>query len=503
MNNYIVKQKDIELLMQSDKELYYKLELLNENMKVIDLIEGYLISDSLSIYADSDVRRTYSCEIFAENSTFNISNNSKIWYGRRIRPYIGIRHIRSNEIVWYLNGTYLFSEAGYSYDETNKTLSLTCLDMMSLLNGSLGGNLDSYKRTITSGTSARSVIISLLEEVGIKKYFIEFNLNNQTLSDFEIPYDMVYNAETNAYTIIKDIVDLYGGTELYFDVYGTFIISPIPTSNNEQIVLNDEIIQPILINEQLNMNFADVYNDIEIFGYTQEPDFYSTDVTYSNGVYHVDVYVSKVDENTGTYVEIKDYSMLDNFDTFSFKLPVSNTISPSYISINNLGNIKIVNESGLPIESNVFAENTDYVFRYRKATLDFLFLGQYQAYARMYISDDRNNVDVNAVIDINNKFSVEKIGHKLKVLNDDSVNNITSDELCKQRCKYELYNSTNRKDNLSLTTISIPWLDVNQLIEFTSNSTGEKDKYIINNISTNYSEMTMSISANKFYAEYI
>ena len=40
MNNYIVKQKDIEILMQSDKELYYKLELLNENMKVVDLIEG-------------------------------------------------------------------------------------------------------------------------------------------------------------------------------------------------------------------------------------------------------------------------------------------------------------------------------------------------------------------------------------------------------------------------------------------------------------------------------
>ena len=201
MNNYIVKQKDIEVLMQSDKELHYKLELLNESMKVIDLIEGNLISDNISISSDSDVRRTYSCEILVENSTFNISSNSKIWYGRRIRPYIGIKHIRSNEIVWYLLGTYLFNEAGYSYDATTKTLSLTCSDMMALLNGSLGGNIDSYKRTITSGTHARSVIISLLEEVGITKYFIEFNLNNNTINDFEIPYDMVYNAGTNIYQI--------------------------------------------------------------------------------------------------------------------------------------------------------------------------------------------------------------------------------------------------------------------------------------------------------------
>lgn len=501
MNNYIVKQKDIELLMQSDKELYYKLELLNEDLKVLDVIEGHLISDSLSISSDSDIRRTYNCEMFAENSTFNISNNSRIWYKRRIRPYLGIKHIRSNEVIWYLNGTYLFSEAGYSYDETNKTLSLTCLDMMALLNGSLGGNLDSYKRTITSGTSARSVIISLLEEVGITKYFIEFKLNNKTLSDFEIPYDMVYNAGINVYTIIKDIVDLYGGTELYFDVYGTFIISPIPTSNNEQVVINDEIIQPILISEQLNVNFTDVYNDIEIFGYTQEPDFYSKNVTYSNGVYYTNVIVYKLDE-TGEYKEL-EYDSIDNFDTFSFKIPTVNVNSNSYININNLGNILIVNESGEPIDKEILNANTDYVFRYRKSTNDFLLLGQYQAYSRMYISDNINNKDKHAVIDVNNKFSVEKIGHKLKVLSDDSVSNITSDELCNQRCKYELYNSTNRKDNLSITTISIPWLDVNQLIEFTPNSTGEKDKYIINNISTNYSEMTMNISANKFYAEYL
>ena len=503
MSNYIVTQKDIELLMQSEKVLFYRLELLNEDMKVIDTIEGNLISDNISINSDSDIRRTYNCEIFVQDSTFHISYDSKIWFGKRIRPYIGIKHMRSLQIQWYLLGTFIFTEAGYSYDETNKTLSLTCNDLMCLLNGSIGGNLNANKRTIPSGSFARSVIISLLEEVGIKKYMIEFNLNNNILSDFEIPYDMVYNAGTNVYTIIKEIIELYGGTEMYFDLYGTFIIDRIPTSNNEQVLLNDEIIQPILISEQLNTNFTEIYNDIEIFGYTQNPDFYSQDVTYYDGVYHVSSYVSKLDDDTNAYAEITDYTMLDNFDTFSFKIPTSNITSSTYININNLGNILIVNESGEAITKNVLSANTDYVFRYRKASSDFLFLGQYQAYARMYISNNKNNSDPNAVIDINNEFSVEKMGHKLKVLSDDSVSNITSDDLCRQRCKYELYNSTNKKDNISLTTISIPWLDVNQLIEFTSNSTGETNRFIINSISTNYSEMKMNIIASRFFAEYI
>lgn len=70
MNGYIVTQKDIEVLMQSDKTLFYKLELLNEDLKVVDLIEGNLISDNISISADSDIRRTYTCELVVTDSTF-------------------------------------------------------------------------------------------------------------------------------------------------------------------------------------------------------------------------------------------------------------------------------------------------------------------------------------------------------------------------------------------------------------------------------------------------
>ena len=52
MNNYIVRQQDIEILMQSDKTLFYKLELLNKDMRTIDLVEGNLISDNISINSE-------------------------------------------------------------------------------------------------------------------------------------------------------------------------------------------------------------------------------------------------------------------------------------------------------------------------------------------------------------------------------------------------------------------------------------------------------------------
>lgn len=500
--SYIVRQKDIEVLMQSDKTLFYKLELLNKDMKTVDCIEGNLISDNLSIDASSDVRRTYNCELLVTDSTFDIGYEKRIFFDRYIRPHVGIRHNRSGEILWYSLGTFVFVDTNYHYNDTTKSLSLTCNDLMCMLNGVRGGNLDSYKRTITAGTSARAAIISLLQEVGITRYIIEFNINNHVLDDFQIPYDMVYNAGTNVYQIISEIVSLYPGTQMYFDLNGTFIINRIPTSKNETVILNDDILQPILIDEQFNTSFKDIYNHIQIYGKMLEPEYYSKDVTCNNNVYNVNLIVHKLNEDTGEFEEIEYNEQIDNFEEFCLLIPKTNQ-SQQYININGIGNVLIVDEEGNPLKENTLAANRDCVFRYKKENNSFLYVGEYQVQSELYLSNDINNKDVNAIIDIDNEYVVEKIGRKLKVLSCGDFEKITSSELCKDRCKLELYNATNKVENLSLNTLCIPFLDVNNLIEFTSNSNNKKQKFLIDNINCNFADHTMSISAHNYYASYI
>ena len=223
------------------------MELLNKDLRVIDYLEGNLISDNISISADSDIRRTYNFEIAVSDSSFIIGEDKKIWFDKRVRPYIGMKLERTKEMIWYCLGTFLYTTENYNYDPTTRKLSVTCEDMMCLLNDSRNGQLDSYTRTIEQGSDARGVVIALLSEMGINKYYIEFNRNNEAISTYEYPYKKTYNAGTTAYTIIKDIVDMYAGTQMYFDLDGTFVISKIPTSANEITVLNDEIIQPLLI----------------------------------------------------------------------------------------------------------------------------------------------------------------------------------------------------------------------------------------------------------------
>jgi hypothetical protein len=139
MANYIITQDDINIVNQNVKELFVKIELLNKNFKVIYSFEGNLISDSFSISSDSNVRRTYSVELVVNDSSLFVGADKKIWMDKYIRPYVGIKNVRTKEIQWYLKGTYTMLDLNYSYNQTTNTLSLSCSDLMSELNGERNG----------------------------------------------------------------------------------------------------------------------------------------------------------------------------------------------------------------------------------------------------------------------------------------------------------------------------------------------------------------------------
>ena len=54
------------------------------------------------------------------------------------------------------------------------------------------------------------------------------------------------------------------------------------------------------------------------------------------------------------------------------------------------------------------------------------------------------------------------------------------------------------KDTVTLNLIIIPWLDVNQKIEYTPNVSAKTERYIIQNISWSTLEGTMTMTLYKF-----
>ena len=463
-----MEQLDLDLLMQTNKIAYTKIELLNKNFKTLDVIEGNLISDNLSIDSESAVRRTYDITLHVSDLSWDIGADKRIWLDRYLRVYVGYYHILSKKIKWYCQGTFVIAQGSYSYDETTNTLSLSCLDLMANLTGDIGGTIGS-KLLIQHGGDIRNVLISSLTEAGIAKYYV-CDMNGRT-----IPYDIEKEPTDTWYDVINEIVNLYVGYEFMFDVDGVCRIQPTPLLESEPVVLDNDILYPLLIKmNDITIDFSVIHNVVEVYGASIDTEWYSEDIEISENTF-----IAKIDGMTA----------LDNFDLVAIKMPSN---SPADMKLQIKSTDETFTSSALDvydeedkIENNKLLSNEIYVFKYTKENNRWVLQGQYQAYGK-YVEESEDN-----------PFSINKINtRKITMVLDE----IPTSTLCCQRAKYECFKSTFLKDTVSCGMIRIPFLDVNQKIELKLPNK-DLDQYIVTKISI--SDIgTMSIDMIRFSEAY-
>lgn len=459
----IITQSDKDIVNQSTKELYAKVELLNREFKVIYLLEGNLVSDSFSISTDSNVRRTYSMDLVVTDTSLLVGANKKIWMDKYIRPYVGIRNIRTGEIVWYLKGTFTMLDSSYSFDESSRQLSLSCSDLMSELNGERNGSIKDATK-IEEGENVRDVIIEILRDSGISKYIIS------DMDDLTIPYELEFDASETYYDMLVKIVELFSYYEMFFNAEGTFTIQKIPHQDADSVVLDAAFFSPLIIKENLNTSFKDVYNKIKVWGQSLEPDLTGTICTYNDNLY--------ADTVPGV-------TLLNNFTKYSIQIPQTNSYGAK-LNINELGSYDITDDAGNLLPANTLEPGYN-IFKFRKANNNFYWLGQYQVYAE---AEEQNPDSI---------FHKSKIGEIVKVCSGDEYDSIYSNSLAQNRADYELYHACRLQESLQLTMIDVPWLDVNWLIEYRSYITGEIKKYVIKQIDGSTTGATIDVNLVAFY----
>ncbi len=465
----MIKQQDYDILRQASRQLYSKCEIINPKGKILESIEGQIVDDSISISATSDIRRTYSSSMVVTNSTFDIARKKMFWFDRLIRPYIGVKHIRSGEIIWYLLGTYTISDSSYQFDTTTSQLDIEFKDKMCLLMPEYGGQASHYSIRIEAGQDVRTTIMGLIREAGEEYPQIGFIQE-------EIPYDLQFDAGTSYYEILSKIAELFPGWEFYYDIYGTFIFNRVPSCYEDDCVLTYNSIYDLLIKENSQIKLHDIYNKTIIWGQVLDPDFYSENVTLSG-----DTYIANVDMMTS----------YENFDTVALHIPANNPVI-SYININGLGKIRINDDSGTAIAANTMEGDISYVFRYRKSNVnkepDFYFLGQYQVYGE-YTETDNSC-----------EFSVDNVGREL--VQTLSFEEIYSNDLAYQRAEYETYLKCRLQDTITLEMASVFWLDVNQKVEYKKLNDDVPSQYIVKEITFSSMDGIMSVTMSKFYEDY-
>ena len=196
------QQDRLNFLQKIDKfvnqKQYVKLTLLDWNEKPLRAIEGEISSGSISKDGSSAVRR--SCQLTAAldaqsydsrdiDSDFSI--NKKVYLEVGIKNYTNM--YRDYPILWFPQGVFLIATFSCNASATTAlSISVTLRDKMSLLNGDMGGTiqsttvLDEMDTQLPTGeeTSLKVPIYSIIQEV--VNHFGKEDLNNIVIEDVDL-----------------------------------------------------------------------------------------------------------------------------------------------------------------------------------------------------------------------------------------------------------------------------------------------------------------------------
>ena len=270
--------KQILSSLQPVRNISLKVNVLDYDYNIIDEISGLALSASLSIDADSDIRRTINIEMMVSTGytlTTSMGGNvglywragNPYWFDKYIQIYVGTENILTGETDWVNQGIYLINTPTINYDAMTHSLSFEGVDLMSKLTGLRNGYIEGITYQYPSGSTIADVIRAILKQQGFTKAII------QTPPVAELPYDINIDIGGTAYDALSQIRDINPNWEMFFDVDGVFYFQQIPSGTPTEVpVVNDKIWEQVVISYDLETNFEDVKNYIDVVGRFLEVD---------------------------------------------------------------------------------------------------------------------------------------------------------------------------------------------------------------------------------------
>ena len=88
MSDINITEEQYSIVKQPYRDLYCKVNLLNYQFQIVDEISGVVISDSWTISANSDIRRTGTLVIAPDDDeAYRIQAGSKIFLDKYVQVY--------------------------------------------------------------------------------------------------------------------------------------------------------------------------------------------------------------------------------------------------------------------------------------------------------------------------------------------------------------------------------------------------------------------------------
>ena len=543
MATYNITQNDIYLL-KSSKIIHIKAYLLDENNLVVDELEGYITSGDGSDDASSDVRKSCNFSIHSFDSTYDVGEYNRIWLNNRVRIDLGFEYF--GEIYYYTKGVYVFNSCNYTYDGSTRDISFQCSDLVSTIDGTHGGTLtgESFliegtvydeETEIWTGNDIKKCVEDLLEQNGIKEYRIDTigqvsclqgyavnwkqnridtgtsqecvdkdaengydDLENDHGTWHMIPYDMEFDKGITLWEVLTKIRDLYPGYEMFFDKDGMFIFQLIPICHHDRDILDHTQFEGLIISENCDYDLTTIRNATKVYGESIETDRYTDTCSVVSSVFN---------ENSVTAIS-------PEFETgfaYSGNVVIGLLFPKEIESHLDEDGYLILNEQTYPlverkaiIEEDESGQANNIIkypnMKYSYFNTDDMYCFKWLPYQKLWVYAGMYQIEGYCENnDENSPFSIDKIGYRLQVLSGGDYDNITTSTLAQERAEYENWLVSRLSDSITLETVIIPFLEVNQKIQYRKLSTGSIDSYIIKSLSYSFTEGTMTITMSKFY----
>lgn len=456
--------------LQNIQSRYIKLELLNYQFQTVDSLEGVCISGSITIDANSDIRRTGSIVLVVNDSTFEVTPGGKIFLDKFIRVWVGTASLITGDIEYTNCGIFIIDAPSYQFNPSTNTLTLSLLDLMAKLTGVRNGYLPGVPVVLSAGENIRQTIIDTLALGGFTKYVVE-----EAPSPGTIPNDLEFSQGATVYDLLSGLRDIYPNYEMFFDVNGVFYYKPIPTGKGDPVYVDDTLWSNIVMEENIAVDFQNVKNVIEVYGRTHDPAHFSTATTVSGKTIQLTI------EDVTEYTEdiIYGFTLTDNPGYAGYSL-----------QINSLTAYPILMSDGTTV-ADIPAESGEIYYCVQFKGTYWNYLGHLQSYG--YAEDDNAQ----------SPFYINGTVGKIRLpLYGGEYENCYTDDLAQQRAEYELWLHTNMNNSLQITCIIVPWMDVNILVEYTSQRNNQTNQYIIKSINFGLAANdTMTVNMIQFYPQ--
>ncbi len=282
-------QKQYDVTLQRVRQIDCKIAVLDKDYTLLDEISGSTISISLSVNADSDIRRTADININLkddisqnQNQDFYWIAGNPYWFDKYVQIYTAIKDVFTDEDIWVNQGIYCVNAPSISYDAVTNSLSFQAVDLAAKMTGMRNGQLQGSTTTIPVNSNIKNAIETVLLEQGFTNYILYDPPQKTT------PEDINIDAGGTAWDLLTQLRDINANWEMFFDEDGVFHFQEIPngkiiineTSTGDDVIytysdsvplVDEKIWDKVLISASYETNFENVKNYIEVYGKTHDP----------------------------------------------------------------------------------------------------------------------------------------------------------------------------------------------------------------------------------------